>query len=264
MGEYGKYWALVMQIQATIGAYVRRFLKRVAVIGLACALPQLAVSQSQCRQALALGLDVSGSVDSQEYRLQIDGLANALESPEVVDKLLASSKTVINLAIYEWSGPGHQRVLRDWTALTSRSVIADIADGLRQSTRVPANPSTGLGRAMLFGAEMLAQRPDCWTHSLDVSGDGQSNSGPRPQDVRQDRLLENVVVNALVIGASIPDRDLTSYFEAYVLHGFGSFTMQAESFKEFETAMIKKLLREVQGVMVSNASPAPTLPNATQ
>lgn len=253
-----------MQIQATVGARARSVSKRLAAIGLACALPQLALAETQCRQALALGLDVSGSVDGQEYRLQIDGLANALESPEVVEKLLGSSKTVINLAIYEWSGPGHQRILRDWTALTTRSVITEVADGLRQSTRVPADPSTGLGRAMLFGAELLAQRPDCWSHSLDLSGDGQSNSGPRPQDVRQDRLLENVVVNALVIGASIPDRDLTSYFEAYVVHGIGSFTIGALSFKEFETAMIKKLLREVQGVMVSNASPAPTPPNSTQ
>ena len=32
-----------------------------------------------CRQALALGLDVSGSVDACEYRLQIDGLAQALD-----------------------------------------------------------------------------------------------------------------------------------------------------------------------------------------
>lgn len=253
-----------MQIQATVDAYARRVLMRLAVIGLTCALPQMAVSQSQCRQALALGLDVSASVDRYEYRLQLDGLAAALESPEVVEKLLASSETVIELSVFEWSGPSNQRVLQNWTALTSETVISDIASVLRQTERVPADPSTGLGRAMLFGAELLQQRPDCWSHSLDLSGDGQSNSGPRPQDVQEDLRLRNVVVNALVVGASVPGRDLTSYFEAYVLHGFGSFTMQAESFKEFETAMIKKLLREVQGVMVSNASPAPTLPNETQ
>ena len=253
-----------MQVRAKLGSGVMRIVWRVAVISLACTLPQLALSRTQCRQALALGLDVSGSVDSHEYRLQLDGLAAALESPEVIEKLLASSKTVINLSVYEWSGPGHQRILQDWTALTSRSVIADIADGLRQSTRIPADPSTGLGRAMLFGAELLSQRPDCWSHSLDLSGDGQSNSGPRPQDVRLDPLLKNVVVNALVIGASVPDRDLTSYFEAYVLHGIGSFTIQAVSFKEFEAAMIKKLLRETQGVMVSDASASPQAATSAQ
>lgn len=229
--------------------------KRTALLCLACLLPQLAHSDPQCRQALALGLDVSASVDSHEYRLQLDGLAAALESAEVLEKLLASPDTVIELSVFEWSGPDNQRMLQGWTTLTSEAVISDIADGLRQVTRVPADPSTGLGRAMLFGADLLSQRPDCWSHSLDLSGDGQSNSGPRPQDVQEDQRLRNITVNALVIGASVPGRDLASYFEAYVLHGMGSFTLKADSFRDFEAAMIKKLLREVQGVMVSNASP---------
>ena len=33
------------------------------------------VARAQCRQALLLALDVSGSVDAREYRLQLDGLA---------------------------------------------------------------------------------------------------------------------------------------------------------------------------------------------
>ena len=44
-----------------------------------------------CRQALALGLDVSGSVDTDEYRLQLDGLAAALTSPEVVSALISDA-----------------------------------------------------------------------------------------------------------------------------------------------------------------------------
>ncbi|WP_336247087.1 DUF1194 domain-containing protein [Octadecabacter dasysiphoniae] len=46
-------------------------------------------SAQNCRQALALGLDVSGSVDRREYRLQLDGLADALGHPDVVDALLS-------------------------------------------------------------------------------------------------------------------------------------------------------------------------------
>ena len=38
---------------------------------------------AECRQALALGLDVSGSVDAREYRLQLDGVAGALDDPAV-------------------------------------------------------------------------------------------------------------------------------------------------------------------------------------
>ena len=42
-----------------------------------------------CRQALAIGLDISGSVDEAEYRLQLDGLASALLNPDVQKAFLA-------------------------------------------------------------------------------------------------------------------------------------------------------------------------------
>ena len=46
-------------------------------------------AQADCRQALALGLDVSGSVDAQDYALQMQGLAAALEHPQVRAALLS-------------------------------------------------------------------------------------------------------------------------------------------------------------------------------
>ncbi|MCX8955594.1 DUF1194 domain-containing protein, partial [Ruegeria sp. NA] len=54
---------------------------RQVIVFLACLISGPAFGE--CRQALALGLDVSGSVDSREYRLQLDGLASALTRPEV-------------------------------------------------------------------------------------------------------------------------------------------------------------------------------------
>ena len=67
-----------------------------------------------CRQALALGLDVSGSVDADEYRLQLDGLAAALASPEVVSALIADAASPVRITVYEWSGPNDQQVLVPW------------------------------------------------------------------------------------------------------------------------------------------------------
>ena len=65
----------------------------------------------QCRQALALGLGVSGSIDNWEYRLQPNGLAAALRCPEVVRLDLVEPATYVRLPIAEWSEPGHQCVL---------------------------------------------------------------------------------------------------------------------------------------------------------
>lgn len=248
----------------------KKRMKTVGAVFLACLatlvgpVPAQSLAQTQCRQALALGLDVSGSVDEREYRLQLDGLAAALESASVVGKLLELPNTHIEISVFEWSGPNHQRLVLDWTPVTSAAVITRVADRLRSTARIPADPSTGLGRAMVFGCVLLAKRPDCWSHSLDLSGDGRSNSGPRPQDVRSQDLFENVVVNALVVGDTDGGRDLKPYFEAVVLNGIGSFAIQAASFDAFEQAMTKKLLRELQGLMVSHAKPRPQPPVPNQ
>ena len=77
---------------------------------------------AQCRQALALGMDVSGSVDSREYRLQLSGLAAALRHPEVVQLILSNPSTFVRIAIYEWSEPGHQRLLLGWTDVRSTAL----------------------------------------------------------------------------------------------------------------------------------------------
>ncbi|WGW05438.1 DUF1194 domain-containing protein [Tropicibacter oceani] len=209
---------------------------------------------AECRQALALGLDVSGSVDAREYRLQLDGLANALENPEVAAAFLAMPQAPVSLAVFEWSGAAAQRGLLDWTAVTDGAVLAGIAARLRAVARVPLDPSTAIGAAKAHGAALLAQQPGCWRQVLDLSGDGQSNTGPRPQDVRPG----GITINALVIGTpETPGRaapglgELVAYFRAYVIEGDQAFVETAQGFEAFEAAMVRKLKRELQVMVLS-------------
>lgn len=212
----------------------------------------LAQTDNTCRQALALGLDVSGSVDEGEYRLQLDGLAAALEQTDVLRALLALPDRPVELAIYEWSGPSHQRLLQDWVQITDRTTVASIANRLRATGRIKADPSTGLGAALIFGQRLLANR-DCWSRTLDISGDGPANSGPRPQDVRFLSGFNDITINGLVIGTGDADTDLVAYYEELVIHGIGRFVERADDFKNYEDAMARKLLRELMGVVVSDA-----------
>jgi len=53
-----------------------------------------------CEVALALTIDVSGSIDPDEYALQMNGLAKALEDPTVADALVAAKA---NLLVMQWS-----------------------------------------------------------------------------------------------------------------------------------------------------------------
>ena len=100
---------------------------------------------AECRQALALGLDVSGSVDAREYRLQLDGVAGALDDPAVRAAILSAPEAPVSLLVYEWSGPTDQRVIAPWRSISDAAALQELIDGLRQVERAAASPGTALG-----------------------------------------------------------------------------------------------------------------------
>jgi len=205
-----------------------------------------------CRQALALGLDVSGSVDSHEYRLQLDGLAQALNTPDVTAALLAQAGAPVRLAVYEWSAPADTRLILDWTDITDQAALQHVQSVLHAPQRADMGPSTGLGAALRFGVSLLEQQPDCWTRTLDISGDGKGNTGQRPQDVLA--IPADITVNGLVIGVddstgaqerNLQIGELSAYYTAYVIRGPDAFVETALGFNDYANAMARKLLREL-------------------
>ncbi|MCH2096488.1 MAG: DUF1194 domain-containing protein [Rhodobacteraceae bacterium] len=225
----------------------------------------LAAAQAgaSCRQALALGLDVSGSVDSFEYRLQIDGLANALGHPDVTSALLAMPSAPVSIAIFEWSGPDDQRLLHDWIAVTDEQVLDQIITALRRTRRGPGDPSTALGAAMQFGLALLDQKDRCWKRTLDISGDGKNNTGRHPREITSRAEQTAITINGLVIGAETMNSadqrqleiaDLWAFYKLYVISGPDAFIETAIGFRDFENAMVRKLKRELQGQLFSRAS----------
>lgn len=216
---------------------------------------------AECRLALALGLDVSASVDASEYRLQLDGLSAALGSAGVRDALLAAPESPVALAVFEWSGRNDQRLLIPWTVVLSPQHLREIRTRLGATTRRPMDDSTALGTALLYGQGLLSESPGCAQWVLDVSGDGKNNDGVPPEDVTA-QTMAGVTVNALVIGADVLDQtdrrqaqigELSSYFNAHVIRGPGAFVQVALGFRDYERAMTRKLLREIQSFALSAA-----------
>ncbi len=215
--------------------------------------------QAACRQALALGLDISGSVDAREYLLQRNGLATALSSPAVQDVLFAPGAAPIRIAVYEWSGPTEQVLIVPWTELVDPATLATVLGVLQSKPRPVQSPTTAIGSALQAGFDLLGPQADCWKRTLDISGDGKANTGPLPQTIPVPDGLSDVNVNALVIGiAERPGgnwgagiQDLTSYFEAYVLRGPAPFVEVALGYDDYADAMESKLLRELETLATS-------------
>lgn len=230
--------------------------------GALCGAP-LSAADIPCRQALSLGLDVSGSVDKDEWRLQIEGLAQALEAPEVIAAFLAMPDVPVYLHIFEWAGSAQPRDVLDWVAIKDADALAHVARDLRDWPKLPQPPETALGAAMQYGGQKLAQVKGCWRYTLDISADGRSNLGPRPHIVRQSALLRDVTINALVISAGSESlaqaakerdlRQLTRYFHDAVIQGPGAFVEPALSYDQYRETMTRKLLKELQTVTVGQS-----------
>jgi hypothetical protein len=227
------------------------------IVALSIALFLPISAHANCRQALALGLDVSGSVDEVEYRQQLDGVAEALSSDAVSEVLFRQGSAPVRIAVFEWSGPQNQTLILPWTDLDTPETRDKAAERLRGFQRAQASPTTAIGSAMEFGTQILLSQDDCWRHTLDLSGDGEANTGPRPHFVTLPS--PHVTINGLVIGTGYLNassqrfdyaKALSSYYQSYVLRGPGAFVETALGFENYAEAMERKLVRELQSIAI--------------
>ena len=193
-----------------------------------------------CELALLFALDVSGSVDPAEYRLQRDGLAAALSEPAIADALAGHGAHV---SVLQWSGQGRQGVTVPWRSIESPADALAVAAEVAADARLWRNFSTAVGEALEAAADAFESGPDCTRRVIDISGDGRSNEGPAPRALRPRLLAEGITVNALVIRSAEPF--LVEWFVGEVLTGPGAFAMEAGGYSDYPRAILAKLEREV-------------------
>ncbi|WP_338050033.1 DUF1194 domain-containing protein [Pseudooceanicola aestuarii] len=205
--------------------------------------------------ALALAVDISASVDAAEYRMQRDGLAAALDHDDVRRAILQGAPGHVALIVYEWSGRYQQQVVLPWAVLDSpRSIdiaVARLAASRRSYDQFP----TAMGYALGYGAGLLKKGPDCARRVLDISGDGENNEGFHPAAAYRNFPFEGVTVNGLAILGS--EAGVEEYYDRNVPHGPGAFVARAAGFADFQSAMTRKLFREINDLMIGIQGAAP-------
>lgn len=215
-----------------------------------------------CRLALVLAMDVSNSVDADEDALQRGGLATALLAPAVQDAFFATDDSVA-LAVFEWSGRHHQRMMQDWVLIDSPQTLDAVAANIAATPRFYYEFPTAIGFALGYSASLLDRAPVCAAQTIDISGDGINNDGFTPRDAYNAFDLSGVTVNGLVIDVpeDAPLRegkpDLATYYARDVIQGPAAFIEVANGFSDFARAMEIKLIRELQVVMIGQATSSP-------
>ena len=78
-------------------------LLRLAALLLTIAAPVAAQEKKDVDLALAMAIDISGSIDPDEAKLQREGYVQAFRDPVIVKAILSGPNGRIAVAYYEWS-----------------------------------------------------------------------------------------------------------------------------------------------------------------
>src|SRR3984893_6822948 len=185
------------------------------------ALPAAAQDRKEVDLALAMAIDISGSIDPDEAHLQREGYVQAFRDPVIVKAILGGSNGRIAVAYYEWSDAWVQRILIDWTLLDSEASIASFASRLAAAP-ISIARRTSISGAIRYAVPLFARSPYAAERKvLDISGDGSNNDGALVTDMRHEALKERIVINGLpnMNGRANPfgfpsEEDLDKYYMA--------------------------------------------------
>ncbi len=195
-----------------------------------------------CDIALILMIDVSNSIDAAEYRLQTDGMADALADPEVIEALVQGKAAV---SVIQWSGADRQEVTIPWVQVLGAADALRLSAEARAMTRAFVLSDTAPGEAVAFALDHFAGAPDCRRRVIDVSGDGTPNAGRDVRPVVAVAERQGVTINGIAIeGLGVA---ITSFYRRAVITRDG-FVMTARGHREYPEAIRRKILREVSRV----------------
>ncbi len=190
---------------------------RGSVLGLALALLGALPAAAECRLALALAFDVSRSVGIRDYAIQKQGVIAALEDPGVVAAFLAPDAPVA-FALYEWSHSCSRTMVVDWVLVRSPADLEAIRQTILSHERGRDGGHDRARAALKFGSGPDGGAPPCAEQVIDVSGDGQNNSGVDPALVYA-AGFGDIRVNGLAIRSY--ERDVVGYYREQVIRGPG-------------------------------------------
>jgi hypothetical protein len=223
----------------------------------------LAAEQMPVDLELLLAVDISGSIDADEARLQREGYARALIDKDVIKAIRGGIHGKIAIAYFDWSDAYVQNPIMDWTLVQDEASARRVAQHLLDTQTRTARRTSITGAINYAIPRFGAGAYKGLRRVLDVSGDGPNNDGG-PIDLARDKAVSSgIVINGLVIlngkqnTWGFPQlEDLDRYYEGCVIGGPGSFVVVAEGFDTFHEAVRRKLILEI--------ATAPAVPPAWQ
>lgn len=194
---------------------------------------------------LALLADVSSSVNSAEYNLQLQGYVLAFQSAAVQDAIINGPGSVA-VTYIEWSGASSQSVRVGWTLINSAATANAFAALLAANTRA-FNGLTAPGSAINFAVPLFSSNSfTSQRQTIDIAGDGAANDGANTAAARDAALAAGIdTINGLAI---LGEAGLETWYNNNVKGGVNAFVEPATGFDVFALSLRNKLAWEITGV----------------
>lgn len=196
--------------------------------------------------ALIVAVDVSNSVDERRYRLQMEGIAKALEDLQVQKAIFDGPQGGILFGMITWSD--RPNFIVPWQRITSKDEAASVA---RQVRALPhqGGEFTCLSKMLRnVSDKIVPQLPaQALRVVVDVSGDGSDNCNPEePVALVRDELASyGVTVNGLPILEGDEADTLEDWYHQNVKGGPSGFVLPAEGYDDFGRAIRQKFVIEI-------------------
>lgn len=222
--------------------------RAVAIVAALSLLPSIA-SAVPVDLELSLVIDVSGSVSTAEYNLQMDGYANAFRDGAIQSNILDTTggnvgAIAVNAVFFASSA--FTSALDSFVLLNSASSINSFADLLDGFVR-PGSGGTAVNAGMSKAIDLLLADNgfESTNRVIDVSGDGTSSTTTTAAQ-RDRAAAEGITVNGLAIENSTDSTLITDFYRDWVITSDG-FVVTASGFDQFDAAVRRKLAIETGG-----------------
>jgi len=191
-----------------------------------------------CDTALLLAIDVSNSIDVGEYRLQTDGMADAVLDPDIMENLVQGQ---VSLAVMQWSGTARQDMTIPWVQIRTEDDVRQFSTRARDMPRAFVMSDTAPAEAIFFAIDQFDSAPACTRQVIDISGDGAPNAGSDTRTAARAAERRGITINGIAIESL--GLAVTNFYRQSVITRDG-FVITAIRHLDYPRAIREKILRE--------------------
>ncbi|MEL6383779.1 MAG: DUF1194 domain-containing protein [Cyanobacteria bacterium J06626_18] len=240
---------------------------------------------------LVLSVDVSGSIDDDEFKLQRSGYASVFRDQSVIN-LIESLDNGLAVTLQYWATQPEDTL--PWYHITNQQSAYAFADAIDATPR-PFEGFTNIAAALKASREEIQHNQFVAPNQIiDISSDGRQNTrrdvpkdlsakhlcAPRKKrggtvnddldgdclirvrDARDAAVEAGITVNGLPILTEFDDLD--GYFVDNVIGGENAFFRPASDFADFQQAIVTKVKQEITTQVDQEAALNPSQPSAPE